>query len=96
MSNSSFKIAGGKSEMEVSWQVTGIRQDPYAEQHRIQVEEEKEDKFKGYYMHPDVYNMPEEKSHIYVMNGHKTDDEIKAEMEKKNNSEKSIRKNVKK
>jgi hypothetical protein len=28
--NSSFKIAGGTSGMKVSWQVTGIRQDPWA------------------------------------------------------------------
>ncbi|PKO17907.1 MAG: hypothetical protein CVU38_21650 [Chloroflexi bacterium HGW-Chloroflexi-1] len=36
-----FKIAGGKPDMKVSWQVTGIRQDAYAEQHRIPVEEDK-------------------------------------------------------
>ena len=87
MSNSNFKIAGGKPGIKVSWQVTGIRQDPFAEQNRIQVEVEKEDQFKGYYIHTDVYNMPEEKSHNYVMNGHKTSDEIKAEMEKMNNAD---------
>lgn len=36
-----FKIAGGTPGMEVSWQVTGIRHDPYAEAKRIPVEEEK-------------------------------------------------------
>src|SRR5579864_339207 len=39
--NNSFSIAGGKAGMKVSWQVTGIRHDPYAEKHRIVVEEEK-------------------------------------------------------
>ena len=39
--NSSFTIAGGLPGMKVSWQVTGIRQDPYAEAHRIPVEEKK-------------------------------------------------------
>ena len=36
--NNRFTIAGGKPGMRVSWQVTGIRQDDYANQNRIQVE----------------------------------------------------------
>jgi hypothetical protein len=60
-SNSSrFKIAGGTSGMKVSWQVTGIRKDPWANAHRIQVEEDKPDKERGYYLHPDLYRQPEE------------------------------------
>ena len=35
--NSRFKIAGGTSDMKVSWQVTGIRKDPWANANRIQV-----------------------------------------------------------
>jgi hypothetical protein len=54
-----FKIAGGQPGMEVSWQVTGIRQDHYAEKHRIQVEEEKSANERGKYLHPDAYNLPE-------------------------------------
>jgi len=38
-----FQIAGGVPGMEVSWQVTGIRHDAYAEAHRIPVEEDKAD-----------------------------------------------------
>ena len=30
-----------RPNVEVSWQVTGIRHDPYAEKHRIPVEEDK-------------------------------------------------------
>jgi hypothetical protein len=65
--NSRFKIAGGTSGMEVSWQVTGIRKDPWANAHRIQVEEDKPDKERGYYLHPDLYGQPEEKgiSHLF-------------------------------
>jgi hypothetical protein len=59
--NSSFKIAGGTSGMKVSWQVTGIRKDPYAKAHPIQVEEDKPDKERGYYIYPDLYGQPEEK-----------------------------------
>jgi len=36
-----FVIKTNKPGVEVSWQVTGIRHDPYANQHRIQVEEPK-------------------------------------------------------
>jgi len=57
-----FSIAGGKSNKKVSWQVTGIRQDPYANQHRIQVEVEKSAKEKGHYLHYKEYNQPIEKS----------------------------------
>jgi len=36
-----FLIAGGKPGLKVSWQVTGIRHDAYANAHRIPVEVEK-------------------------------------------------------
>jgi hypothetical protein len=58
---SHFKIAGGTSAMKVSWQVTGIRKDPWANAHRIQVEEDKPDEERGYYIHPDVYGQAAEK-----------------------------------
>jgi hypothetical protein len=55
-----FKIAGGKPGMEVSWQVTGIRKDPWAEAHRIPVEEDKPANERGTYLHPEPYGQPEE------------------------------------
>jgi hypothetical protein len=58
--NSRFKIAGGTSGMKVSWQVTGIRKDSWANAHRIEVEEDKPTKERGYYLHPDLYSQPEE------------------------------------
>lgn len=36
-----FRIAGGTPGLKVSWQVTGIRHDAYANSHRIQVEQSK-------------------------------------------------------
>jgi hypothetical protein len=36
-----FQIAGGRPYARVSWQVTGVRQDAYANEHRIKVEEDK-------------------------------------------------------
>jgi hypothetical protein len=59
--NSRFKIAGGTSGMKVSWQVTGIRKDPWANANRIRVEEDKPAKERGYYIYPDLYGQPEEK-----------------------------------
>ena len=56
-----FKIAGGEPEIKVSWQVTGIRQDPWANANRLPVEEDKTDKELGYYLHPESYGQPEEK-----------------------------------
>jgi hypothetical protein len=56
-----FKIAGGKPEMEVSWQVTGIRQDAWARAHPLAVEEDKPAEEQGYYLHPELYGAPEEK-----------------------------------
>jgi len=41
VSGNGFRIAGGRPSLKVSWQVTGIRHDAYANAHRIPVEEEK-------------------------------------------------------
>jgi hypothetical protein len=57
--NNRFKIAGGEPGLQVSWQVTGIRRDPYAEANRIRVEEEKPVEEQGTYLHPEAYNQPE-------------------------------------
>jgi hypothetical protein len=39
----------------VSWQVTGIRQDAWANAHRIPVEEAKQAEDQGRYLHPDLH-----------------------------------------
>jgi hypothetical protein len=57
-----FKIAGGKPGAKVSWQVTGTRQDVYANAHRIPVEEAKSEKERGFYLHPELFGAPPEKS----------------------------------
>jgi hypothetical protein len=53
-----FQIAGGEAGMEVSWQVTGIRQDAYANAHRIPVEEAKPAGERGLYLHPVELGQP--------------------------------------
>ncbi len=53
-----FQIGGGTPGMTVSWQVTGIRQDPYALAHPIEVETEKSDAEIGRYLHPLEWGKP--------------------------------------
>jgi hypothetical protein len=50
-----FAIAGGGPFLKVSWQVTGIRRDPWAMKHRIRVEEEKPEAERGQFLHPELY-----------------------------------------
>ncbi len=52
-----FQIAGGAPGMKVSWQVTGVRQDPWAEQNRIPVEVEKSAQEKGRYLHAEAWGI---------------------------------------
>ncbi len=61
-----FLIAGGVPGAEVSWQVTGIRKDAWAEAHRIPVEEPKPENKRGSYLHPKERGMPEELGEEYV------------------------------
>ena len=56
-----FRIAGGTAGQEVCWQVTGIRQDAFAEANPIVVEEAKPAAERGLYLHPDLHGQPEEK-----------------------------------
>lgn len=66
ISNNQFEIATDKPGIEVSWQVTGIRNDKYANAHRIVPEVEKEAAFKGLYLHAAEWGKPEEKSIDYA------------------------------
>jgi hypothetical protein len=50
-----FTIAGGAPGMKVSWQITGIRHDPYAEANRIPVEQDKTADERGLYIYPQGY-----------------------------------------
>jgi hypothetical protein len=60
ISNGSFGIAGGLPGQRISWMVTGIRQDAFANAHRIPVEEDKPDEEKGKYLHPTAWGQSEE------------------------------------
>jgi hypothetical protein len=55
-----FRIGGGTPGLKVSWQVTGIRKDAFAEAHRIPVEEDKPAEERGSYLHPVERGAPKE------------------------------------
>ncbi len=56
-----FLIRTDQPNVEVSWQVTGIRKDAYANAHRIRVEEAKPEEERGLYLHPEAFSQPAEK-----------------------------------
>jgi hypothetical protein len=62
ISNHQFTIGGGQPGMKVSWQVTGVRHDAYAKAHPLHVSVDKPEGERGYYIHPDLYGAPAEKS----------------------------------
>ncbi|WP_426513763.1 hypothetical protein ACPPVO_26035 [Dactylosporangium sp. McL0621] len=59
MRDNRFRIGGGEPGLEVSWQLTGVRQDPFARANRIVVEEEKPAGDRGRFVHPEVHGRPD-------------------------------------
>jgi hypothetical protein len=68
INNNRFTIRTDKPNLKVSWQVTGIRHDPYAEHHPIQVEQEKTGAERGMYLYPKEYGQPENMGVDYQKN----------------------------
>ncbi|MFZ1011598.1 MAG: hypothetical protein WAN65_32475 [Candidatus Sulfotelmatobacter sp.] len=65
-----FTIKTDKPYVKVSWQVTGTRQDAWADAHRIPVEVDKPENERGYYIHPELFGQGKEKD---VMAAHRPD-----------------------
>jgi hypothetical protein len=55
LSNNQFIIKTDKLNVKVSWKLTGVRNDKYAQEHRIAPEVEKCENEKGKYLHPQVF-----------------------------------------
>jgi hypothetical protein len=55
IANRSFSIKTDKPNVKVSWQVTGIRQDAWANAHRIEVEVDKAARDQGHFLHPELF-----------------------------------------
>ncbi|MBZ0097977.1 MAG: hypothetical protein K8F30_02780, partial [Taibaiella sp.] len=62
-----FVIKTDKPNVEVSWQVTGVRKDKFADAHRVVPEVEKEEQYKGRYLHAKEYGKPVESSIDYLL-----------------------------
>ena len=58
MNGNKFVIQTNQPNVEVSWMVTGVRHDKFADAHRIVTEVEKEQENKGKYIHPVEWNQP--------------------------------------
>jgi hypothetical protein len=58
IANGRFTIKTSRPKVKVSWQVTGIRHDAYANAHRIPVTEDKPAAEQGTYLHPDAFGQP--------------------------------------
>jgi hypothetical protein len=84
ISNNEFIIITDKPMIEVSWQVTGIRNDAYAQKNRLQAEVFKMNEEKGMYLNPEVFDQPASKG-IGVQKQPGTVAEIKTKENKKSN-----------
>jgi hypothetical protein len=54
-----FVIQTDEPHVKVSWQVTGVRDDPYARDNPLEVEAKKPAREQGYYLHPEAHGQPE-------------------------------------
>ena len=54
-----FTIKTDRPNVEVSWQVTGIRHDAFALAHPMQVEQDKPEREQGLYQNPEAFGQPE-------------------------------------
>jgi hypothetical protein len=59
--NNQFTIHTNASHVEVSWQITAVRQDAYAKAHPLVVEQQKPANERGFYIHPELFGQPGEK-----------------------------------
>jgi hypothetical protein len=64
----SFEIAGGTPGLTVSWQLTGVRQDRWAQLHDLVVEEDKPERERGFYQHPEAFGKTMTASTHWVRN----------------------------
>jgi hypothetical protein len=62
-----FQIKTNIPNVKVSWLVTGLRQDAYAKAHPLQVEEEKPEQERGFYLHPELYGAPAERGMLWAI-----------------------------
>ena len=57
-----FRLAGGAAGLKVSWQITGVRHDAWANAHPMVVETAKSQAERGHFLHPELYGQAREQS----------------------------------
>jgi hypothetical protein len=57
-----FEIAGGVAGKEVSWSLSGVRDDLWVRTHGAPVETMKDESSRGLYLHPELYGAPPERA----------------------------------
>lgn len=62
LKENAFSILTDKPNVKVSWQITGIRKDAFAEKNRIPVEQAKPASEVGTYLHPAAFGQPDTKA----------------------------------
>ena len=64
IANNTFIIQTDMPNVEVSWQVTGVRNDKWSNANRVVPEQEKTNK--GTYLHPELFNVSKTKGENYI------------------------------
>ena len=65
--NHEFAIKTNLPNVKVSWQVTGVRHDAWAQAHPLVVEEQKQQNARGFFIHPELYRAPKERGVEYAL-----------------------------
>jgi hypothetical protein len=65
-----FSIAGGTAGMKVSWQLTGVRNDAWAQANPLVVEQEKPEDEKGFFLTPEVFGHDHTRHVLYKRHEH--------------------------
>ncbi len=74
INNGRFVIRTNLGMVKVSWQVTGVRHDPWAEAHPVEVERPKPAEEQGTYLEPELYGQPKSMSLVARVKGIDSED----------------------
>jgi hypothetical protein len=77
ISNNQFVVKTDKPNVKVSWMVTGVRNDVWAQNRRVVAEVEKSAKDKGKYLHPEFYGLGNDARINYVQRTQMTSNKAK-------------------
>ncbi|MCB0738274.1 MAG: hypothetical protein KDC92_12225, partial [Bacteroidetes bacterium] len=76
VSDNQFAIKTDEPNVKVSWMVTGVRDDAYAQKNRVKPEVAKNEMERGKYLHPEVFGKSQDLKINYGVNPNKIDKEM--------------------